>query len=179
MALSGGGHTLAVGAPWENSFEGAVYVYGLSGYTLHRAQDDARHRSGTANNGYGCAPVIDNPELGMAVSLSSSGKTLAVGEACAGTGGQVLVYRKPAAGWPSSGGNPSDFLAPLRPDVSEIQRFGNDVAVSGSGNRIAADDPLFQGQRRFLVRCSPSPAAGGCSGRPSTCLISAVCSATR
>ena len=147
VAMSASADTIAVGAPFQDGWEGAVYVFERSHgqYAGYRELPDTA--SGTADNYFICSPNsgygIGNPELGTSVSISSGGHTIAAGEPCAGTGGQAVVYTEPSHGWFDATGQITAGLTPLRPQVFDIQQYGYAVAISGSADAVLADDPSY------------------------------------
>jgi hypothetical protein len=151
VSMSSNGDVIAVGAPGQQGWEGAVYVFGHDGDGYRELADTA---SGTSDSFFICDPNsgygIGNPELGTSVAVSSDGKTITAGEPCAGTGGQAVVYTEPSHGWDSASGLITAGLTPLRPDALQIRQLGANVAISGDASTIVADDPDFPSTGGYL-----------------------------
>ncbi len=151
IALSGDGHTLAVGAPFEDSaasgvggdesndseyHAGAVYVFRRNSAGMWSQEAYVK-----ANN------TGQGDQFGTSVSLSEDGNTLAVGaiwESSAATGvdgdgndnskgnaGAVYVFRRSATG----GWSQEAYVKASNTDSSD--NFGWSVALSGDGNTLA------------------------------------------
>jgi hypothetical protein len=152
VSMSSSGDVIAVGAPDQQGWEGAVYVFGhdLNGY-----RELADGASGTSDRYFICSSSsgygIGNPELGNSVAVSSNGKTIAAGEPCAGTGGQAVVYTEPKHGWDTASGGITAGLTPSRPDVFNILQLGIGVAIAGNASTIVADDPAYAGTGGYVA----------------------------
>jgi hypothetical protein len=152
VSMSSSGDVIAVGAPYQQGWEGAVYVFGhdLNGY-----RELADGASGTSDRYFICSSSsgygIGNPELGNSVAVSSNGKTIAAGEPCAGTGGQAVVYTEPKNGWGAASGGIAAGLTPSRPDVFNILQLGIGVAIAGNASTIVADDPAYAGSGGYVA----------------------------
>jgi Bacterial Ig-like domain (group 3)/FG-GAP repeat len=151
LSMSSNGDVIAVGAPWQQGFEGAVYVFGrgLNGY-----RELADGASGTSDQYFTCGSSgygVGNPELGNSVAVSSDGKTIAAGEPCAGTGGQAVVYTEPKQGWDTASGGITAGLTPLRPYVFNIRQLGISVAIAGNASTIVADDLYYTGSGGYVA----------------------------
>ena len=164
VAMSASGDTIAVGAPYQDGWEGAVYVFDRSGGQYRGYKQLPDTASGTADDYFICDPNsgygIGNPELGTSVSISSGGHTIAAGEPCAGTGGQAVVYTEPSHGWLDATGEITAGLTPLRPEVFSIQQDGYAVAISGSADAILADDPTYMATSGGYVGWTLEPSRG-------------------
>ncbi|HKC23184.1 MAG TPA: hypothetical protein VKF32_00505, partial [Thermoanaerobaculia bacterium] len=90
VALSGDGNTLLVGAPADNGFLGAVWVFTRSGSTWSQQGGKLVATGATVN-----------PQLGGSVALSSDGSTALVGGA--GDGG-TWVFTRSGITWSQQGG---------------------------------------------------------------------------
>jgi hypothetical protein len=142
---------IAAGAPDQQDWEGAVYVFGrgLNGY-----REFADGASGTSDKYFTCSGAgygVGNPGLGDSVAVSADGKTIVAGEPCAGTGGQAVVYSEPKLGWNTASGGITAGLTPLRPDVFNIQQLGISVAIAGNASTIVADDPSYAGSGGYVA----------------------------
>jgi hypothetical protein len=151
VSMSSNGDVIAVGAPDQQDWEGAVYVFGrgLNGY-----RELADGASGTADKYFTCSGGgygVGNPSLGGSVAVSADGKTIVAGEPCAGTGGQAVVYTEPKHGWDTATGGITAGLTPLRPDVFNIQQLGISVAIAGNASTIVADDPSYAGSGGYVA----------------------------
>jgi hypothetical protein len=151
VSMSSNGDVIAAGAPDQQGWEGAVYVFGrgLNGY-----RELADGASGTSDQYFICGSSgygVGNPELGNSVAVSADGKTIAAGEPCAGTGGQTVVYTEPKHGWNTASGAIAAGLTPLRPDVFNILQLGVSVAIAGNASTIVADDPAYAGSGGYVA----------------------------
>lgn len=116
VSLSGG--TVVIGAPTKNAYQGAAYVFALSGGAWGQRQEL------TASDG---AP---NDSFGYSVSLS--GDTALIG-APGENGLQGAAY-----GFALSGGTWSQQQKLTAPDGAAGDSFGNSVSASGASAVIAA-----------------------------------------
>jgi len=119
VALSTDGTTLAVGAPYENSGAGAVYIY--------------RRIAGMWQpHGVVTAPNIRaNDNFGWAVAMSADGVTLAVGAPYENNKvGAVYVYQLVSGAWQSQG-------VVKAPNAETGDGFGTAVAISADGTILA------------------------------------------
>jgi hypothetical protein len=151
VSMSSNGDVIAAGAPDQQDWEGAVYVFGrgLNGY-----RELADGASGTSDRYFTCSGGgygVGNPSLGDSVAVSADGKTIVAGEPCAGTGGQAVVYTEPKHGWNTASGGITAGLTPLRPDVFNIQQLGISVAIAGNASTIVADDPSYAGSGGYVA----------------------------
>ncbi len=129
VALSADGHTLAVGAPLEDSTvvdSGAVYVFVRNGSSWS-LQADLRMPSPGASDW-----------LGFSLALSEDGNTLAVGVPLADHGapdsGVVHVFVRTGTSWTQQA-----ILHAAVPEVDE--EFGVAVTLSADGRTLAVGAP--------------------------------------
>ena len=147
VAMSANADTIAVGAPFENGWEGGVYVFNRSHgrYLGYRELHDLA--SGTADGFFLCSSSsgygVGNPELGYSVGVSTDGETIAAGEPCAGRGGQAVVYTERHGDWLRRSSNITAGLTPRAPNAAYTQQFGFSVAVSGNGRTVIGSDPML------------------------------------
>ena len=164
IAMSADGDTIAVGAPDQQGFEGAVYVvkrYANGGFRWHDMEDPA---TGSADSYFDCTGAdgygIFNPNLGTGVSISANGRTIVAGDPCAGTGGQAVVYADPRGGWLTATGQFTAGLTPPRIAAAFAQQDGNAVAISADADVVLADDPAFELGPGGFVDWVSEPARG-------------------
>lgn len=147
VAMSAHGDTIVVGAPAELGSEGGVYVF-LRSHGRYLGRVELRDlEQGTFDSYFGCSTSTGygagNPILGLTVSVSADGRTIASGEPCAGTGGQAVVYTEPRGGWLNASSNITAGLTPLPPNASDTQQFGFWADLSADGKTVIAGDPAF------------------------------------
>lgn len=170
VALSGDGHTLAVGAPGEDSAattvhgdeadnsaleSGAVYLFARSGAAWSQ-QVYVKASNTDADDGFASA-----------LALSADGNTLAVGapaEASAATGidgdgdddtadnaGAVYVFARPSSGWVQQAYVKAS-------NAGAHDHFGHSVSLSADGATLAVGAP-FEDSRATGVDGTPDEAA--------------------
>ncbi|MCP9470418.1 MAG: FG-GAP repeat protein [Nitrospira sp.] len=129
VALSGDGHTLAVGAPFEDSTvwdSGAVYVFVRNGSSWD-PQAALRSSSPGASDW-----------LGFSLALSEDGDTLAVGVPLADHGaidsGAVRVFARAGGVWTEQA-----VLTAATPEAGE--QFGTNLSLSADGHTLAVGAP--------------------------------------
>ncbi|MCZ8221982.1 MAG: integrin [Acidovorax sp.] len=119
VTLSGDGNTVAVGAPNEDSFAGAVYVFTRSGSTWSQ-QAYVKASSATAGD-----------RFGWSVALSGDGNTLAVGaQGDASATGAVYVFTRSGITWDQQA-----YLKASNAGGNDL--FGTSVTLSGDGHTLA------------------------------------------
>ncbi len=139
VALSEDGSKLAVGASGSNSSKGAVYLFTVSGGTWDgNSQVSQIH---TIKDGTGGLTLTANDQFGSAVALSADGGKLAIGaDGTDSAKGAVYLYTIGGATWSSS--STISQVKQLKDSVGKISlsandRFGNAVALSKDGNKLA------------------------------------------
>lgn len=125
VCLAGDGKTLAVGGKYDNNGIGAVWVYTLTGSNWSQLGNKI-----VGVTGFGAA------NQGSSVSLSSDGKTLAVGGPEDSYGyGAVWVYTLTGSNWTLMGNR---LLTVTNSGTTNVQfRYGNSVSLSGDGKTLA------------------------------------------
>jgi hypothetical protein len=122
VALSGDGDTLAVGAPFEGTSSGEVYVFVYDGVTWsEQASLTASHPDSLQG-------------FGSRIALSDDGDTLVVGapreDAGANRSGSAYVFVRAGMVWSEQA-----YLKASYPGVSD--EFGSSVALSADGDTLA------------------------------------------
>lgn len=135
IALSNDGSRVAVGAPGHSSDTGRVQVYELSG-------------SSWAQLGSNLDGDAADDLFGSAVALSGDGSRIAIGAPDNGIDntykGQVRVFDWNGTNWTQVGADING---------SSNSRIGTSVALSDSGNRLAAGAPnTFDSSQAGLIR---------------------------
>jgi len=126
LDLSYDGSVLAIGAGWRNHHErydsGCVLIYRYNGYVW---DFEAELGDDTAEN---------YAYLGRAVAISSDGNTVVAGaaysDAMGAESGTAYIFQLGDSGWELN----SRFNAP---DAKPSMYFGESVAISGDGTRVA------------------------------------------
>ena len=136
VAISKDGSVIVVGAPlWDAtgaSDAGAVYVYvkPSGGWTTTSSEDAKLTRSSPYSLTY----------LGSGVAISDDGNTIVASAYMDPTDlglGGAYVYQKPGSGWTSA----TETAALTGSDVTESDRLGHGLAISGDGTVIALGAP--------------------------------------
>ena len=120
VAISADGNTVVIGAPYHNSYRGALYVY---------------TKNGSSWNEHKLAPQIltSSTGFGDSISISSDGTTIFAGAPYANNSSGVLyIYTKTTYSW-----NEEVF----NPNLSTNSFFGYSVDVSGDGTTIIIGAP--------------------------------------
>ena len=125
MALSGNGNTMVIGAPFDNSEVGAIYIYIRSNEGIWTSQGSKI----TVNN------AITSCLFGFTVSISNDGNTIAAsGPYDNSTTGAVWVLtRTPIGVW--------EFTNKLIPSDGNAGNFGVGLAISGDASTIVIGGP--------------------------------------
>lgn len=127
VAISG--DTIVVGAPGHNMNTGEVYVFvkpetGWSNMTETAKLTKSGGMFGT---------------LGDSVAIGANGDTIVAGAPSDTDLGAVYVFVKPQGGWKTS----TETAKLTAPDGQQGQALGQQVAVAGNGDTIAAAAPGF------------------------------------
>jgi hypothetical protein len=142
VALSADGNTAIVGAPYENAFQGAAWVYTRSGSTW--SQQVRLVGTGSWFNDY----------QGISVALSSDGNTAIVGATGDNANqGAAWVYNRTGSTWSQQGSK----LVGTGSSGNSYQGFS--VALSADGNTAivgGAYDNAFQGAAWVYSRSGSS-----------------------
>lgn len=121
LALSADGLTLAVGAPFNSSNRGQVFVYTWNG-------------SAWAAKGATLTGPTTNTQFGFALSLSDNGNVLAVGAPTETTStGTVYVYRWDAAASPPAWSTPATITG-----EDTFETFGRALELDADGDALVA-----------------------------------------
>jgi hypothetical protein len=135
VALSADGGTLAAGAPGDDNYVGAVYVFVRPGGGWATATQTAKLIASAG---------VANDDLGLSVALSADGGTLAAGaDADDSYRGSVYVFIRPAHGWETD--NQTAKLTAS--DRAAGDQLGRSVALSADGATLAAGAPSDDGRR--------------------------------
>lgn len=143
VALSGDGNTLAVGARLKNNDMNPEDVLDHAGavYVFTRAGDVWTQQSNIPSQ-------VESAEFGASIALSVDSKTLAVGSPGEDdlddnySPGSVYVFTREANSWTKQD--------PLRISNTNVDRFGQSVALSGSGNTLAIGAPGSPGAGVYI-----------------------------
>lgn len=113
VALDAAGSKAVIGAVYENSGEGAAYVFqrGPGGWSQAARLSEP-----------------DADQFGDAVAVNNGGRIIAVGAEATQTTGTAYVYTKSKAGW--------DRAMALEPDVSSQALYGIALAFDASGGEV-------------------------------------------
>ena len=130
VSVSGDGGVVAIGAPHNDSYNGAVYVFTkpAAGWGTGAITDSAKL---TASDG------ARGDWFGFSVDMSADGGVIAVGaygvdDGDVGNNGAAYVFVKPASGWGTS-----PITAETAKLAGEGYWFGFSASVSGDGGVVA------------------------------------------
>jgi hypothetical protein len=119
VAISGDGNTVAVGGPFDNNSNGAIWVFGR----VNGTWTQSAKLTGTGNTG--------SAGLGYAVAISGDGNTILAGGQSDGTNkGAAWIFTKTGTAWAQQGAKlvPSDLA------TTGNCFFGSSSALSYNGN---------------------------------------------
>jgi hypothetical protein len=121
LSVAISGSTIVVGAPYNNSNQGAAFVYteGSSGWSK-RPTAELSDPTSTNSDYFG-------------ISVATTGSTVIVGAQGASNAGAAYLYVKGTSAWPTS---PTTSLAD--PDATAGDGFGHAVALSGTTAAVSA-----------------------------------------
>jgi len=123
IALSADGLTLAVGAPFNGTSRGQVFVY---------TWDASATPPAWVPKGVTLTGAASNVDFGFAVSLSDDGNTLAVGSPKQSSAtGKVSIFTWDASATPPAWGTPADIAAE---DAGE--NFGRALEMNADGTVV-------------------------------------------
>ena len=117
LDLSSDGNTLAVGAPWDDSFVGATWIFTRTGFGNPFTQQQK-------------VVVTDAIGIGFLSSVSLSGDTLAIGASADGSTGATWIFTR------TSFGNPFTQQQKLIA-TGAVGDARQGISVSVSGNTLA------------------------------------------
>jgi hypothetical protein len=124
LALSADGLTLAVGAPFNGSSRGQVFVYSWSG-------------TAWVARGSTLTGVATNTQFGYALALSEDGGVVAVGSPNERTStGKLSVYRWDPTATPPDWGTPATIAG-----EDTFETFGRSLDLDADGNVLVAGAP--------------------------------------
>jgi len=136
VALSADGNTAAVGGPFDNVLNGAVWAFTRSG-TVWTQQGPK-----IVGTFAPPAPEVEQPRQGHAVAISADGDTLIVGSPNTdGLTGGAWVFTRSHGVWMQQGPR----LAGVR--IGDDAGQGHSVAISGDGNTALIGGPVDQDSR--------------------------------
>jgi FG-GAP repeat len=158
VAVSSDGDTALVGAPGDNEGNGAAWVFKRTGQAW--TQQGAKLIGAGATN-FGAVhecPHLGSPcyehvgaRFGAGVALSASGSTALIGgpeddvsmceEGCGNGAGSAWVFLRSDSIWSQQG----DKISPRGGEFPYGNRFGESVALSGSGATALLGGPKFGG----------------------------------
>jgi DNA-binding beta-propeller fold protein YncE len=142
VALSADGSTAAIGAPFDNSSEGAVWVFTRSGSSwTQQTELVADCTSSCDNEGIGETAV---GSFGNAVALSADGGTLLAGAPLDNSDGAAWVFTRSGSSWTQQAqlvGDCTSSCANEGTGESAGGEFGQAVALSGLGTTALIGAP--------------------------------------
>jgi hypothetical protein len=118
LGMSGDGNTIVVGAPDDNNFTGAAYIF-------------TRSNGSWSQSGSKLVPSDVSPpsQFGQSVAISQDGNTfVAAGNIDANSAGGAWIFVRSNSGWAQQ----SHKLLGTDP----VSQFGNSTAISADGNTV-------------------------------------------
>ncbi len=161
LALSADGDTLFIGAPRENNWRGAVYVFDRPNpYYDENGVKNSNGGWGTGGlvtSSYTYSRKIAPADLGVGdvfgrrMDISDDGRRLIVGvpdrdEPGNNSVGSAYIFDAPAGGWTTTGTQATSTAAIIPPkrggELGGGERFGDNVSISADGRAALTTAPL-------------------------------------